>query len=122
MGSYNWLDFPAHCPACRTIATVRAQTHVASDYGAGDEDGRFHDRTYRLGIPMAWLPPSHRKYDTWREKCDSSHTSPPQEACYSSCLSCNAELCAVVEFDNRIAAVRIVHLSLEADWPEGYWR
>ena len=55
MAALNWISLEGTCPKCRSVATIRCQTHVAADYG-GDATGRFHGRTYHLSERMAWWP------------------------------------------------------------------
>jgi len=40
MGAFNWILIEARCPSCHRVSSLKAQTHVASDYD-GDETGRF---------------------------------------------------------------------------------
>ena len=122
MAAYNWIHFEATCPSCHQGARVRCQTHIASDYG-GDETGRFFDREYQLGDKMAWWPEGHKHFRDWREEWsgDGRNLPPNQaiEACYADCERCTTNLCAVILFEN-LRPVQITHLTLAADWPEGY--
>lgn len=115
MGAFNWIEFQGRCPSCATNTTIRAQTHVASDYG-GDATGRFHDRTYRLGETMAWWPREDQRFDRWREVYEDAI-----EACYSNCSACNAELCAVIRFQDR-SPIEVRALTTEENWPPSFPR
>ena len=123
MSAYNWLMVEAKCPACERESMIRAQTHVASDYG-GDETGRFHDREYRIGDDMRWLPASDPRYTSWRvngrvQPVPDDDTD--EEACYGTCPSCGAHLVAVVRF-RRTRIERVIDIRKEEDWPAGYWK
>src|SRR5262245_13629515 len=117
MSAYNWITIDVRCPQCADRARIRCQTHVASDY-AGDHSGRFHDRDYTLGEPMAWWPPDHPQFESWRKHGDAVVD---EEACYSSCSACKADLCVVIRFRDLIPEA-VISISPEADWPEGYSR
>lgn len=120
MSAYNWIDIEAACPACEARATIRAQTHIASDY-AGDAAGRFHDRTYRVGEHMAWFLPPDKRSSRWSDRADPIHLPRVREACYASCQSCEADLCAVIEFQNLVPTI-VVTITREEAWPNGYLR
>ncbi|WP_157603835.1 hypothetical protein [Rhizobacter sp. Root1221] len=120
MSAFNWIEAPCICPACRTSAMLRAQTHVAASF-QGNGQGRFSGRTYRLNESLAWWPPTDPRYLSWQEGCDPAHRPLIEEACYAECLSCHAELCAILEF-NDLKAVRIIQASVEPEWPAGYQR
>ena len=119
MSAFNWIVIEATCPSCRRVSSLRAQTHVASDY-SGDASGRFHDRQYRLGESMAWWPTSDPRYVGWR-----ANAAPVQgigsasEACYTDCLSCGAKLYAVIEFES-LTPKRVADIGVEQEWPKGY--
>jgi hypothetical protein len=123
MAAFNWILLEQECPACHTVALIRCQTHVASDFG-GDERGRFCDREYRLGQPMHWWPPSHPRFMEWRHGGDAGvATRLPremaEEACYGTCAGCGADLFAVVRFRDAVP-VEVRQLGLEENWPAGY--
>ncbi|MEK8033810.1 hypothetical protein AACH06_23550 [Ideonella sp. DXS29W] len=120
MGAFNIIEAPCICPACQAEAVISAQAHVAASF-LGDESGRFSGRTYRLSERMAWWPEMDAKHGAWPEGGDPSQRPLIREACYAKCTRCHAALCAVVEFQD-LAAVRLVQVSLEADWPAGYLR
>ena len=120
MSAYNWIELTGMCPACQSSQNLRAQTHVASSF-SGDERGRFSNRSYRLGEAMAWWLPNDSRYPDWFKSCDPAHMSPVQEACYSECVGCRAELCVVVEFDGP-TPIRAVAVTPASQWPEGYSR
>jgi len=111
VGAYNWIAVDAQCPACGALARIRCQTHVASDYG-GDSTGRFHDREYALGQKMAWWPPGHERFESELAN---------EEACYSECGSCGADLCVVIRF-RELVPEAVVSITREEDWPGGYSR
>ena len=114
MGTYNWVNLEGACPACGIEARIRVQTHIASY-------GRFHDRSYGLDARMAWWPQGDRRFDGWTERADPGHLPAIREACYSECQSCKAELCVVLEFQD-LRPTRVLRISLESDWPDGYFR
>jgi hypothetical protein len=121
VAAFNWIAFEGECPACGRLGPIRCQTHVASDYG-GDRTGRFHDRLYRLGEPMAWWPRDHAAYARWREASEPGQPADQAlEACYAACAACGADLYVVLRFE-EIAAVEVVEFGLEAGWPSGYRR
>jgi hypothetical protein len=120
MGAFNWVTFESTCPACGTKTRIRAQTHIAASYD-GDSSGRFHDRPYGLDVVMAWWRRGDRRFDSWTDSADPGHLPSIREACYSDCQDCKADLCAVLEFQD-LRATRVVLISLEAAWPEGYLR
>ena len=69
MAAFNYLVLEVNCPACGQLTTLRAQTHMASDYD-GDERGRFMNREYRLGERMWWFSegsPDYRNRSAPRE-------------------------------------------------------
>ncbi|HVK75724.1 MAG TPA: hypothetical protein VM734_20480 [Kofleriaceae bacterium] len=120
MGAFNWINVEARCPFCRDVVRLRCQTHVASDH-AGDATGRFHDRDYELGQPMAWWPREHERFDAWRGGRWRAEERAPgfdQEACYATC-TCGAELYVVVRFRENVPE-RVVAVGKEADWPDEY--
>ena len=124
MSAYNWISFDSDCPVCQRDTTIKAQTHVASDYD-GDDSGRFHDRLYRLGETMRWWPEQHPRFSEWKNEGFPNRSERRgdecEEACYARCEACGAKLCAVIEF-RRMSPVRILKLGLEDDWPDGYLR
>ena len=120
MGAFNWIDVEATCPACGRAAVLRTQTHIASDYD-GDADGRFHDRTYRVGDRMAWFEPPDPRSSRWSECADPGRLPNVHEACYAHCVACRAEICVVLAFD-RTRAVSVVAVATEAAWVPGYLR
>ena len=94
----------ATCPACAKDVELRVQTHVASSY-SGDASGRFFDRDYRLGQPMAWWPVGDARRAEWREteRAVFDDASSAEEACYASCSACDAELCVVARWVSALA-------------------
>ena len=120
MSAFNWIEASCICPACKSLAILRAQTHIAASY-QGNEQGRFSGKTYRLNESLAWWPPADPRYPSWQEDCDLAHRPLIEEACYAECLSCHAELCAVLEFKD-LRAVRVVQASVASEWPIGYLR
>lgn len=100
MGSYNWIDFEAHCPSCKQDSKIEAQCHAASSYDGVGDVKHFHNKHYRFGDPMAWYPRNHKLWSTWAEPAGNYTASEHGivERCYSTCLSCKADLIAVIEF------------------------
>lgn len=117
MAAFNWVELEHECPACRSKALLRAQTHVASSFSGTTH--RFMDRTYRLDERFAWWPADDRRYALWKQNADAAHTPLVREACHATCLGCNADLCVVLEFE-ELAAVRVLGVSLESQWPRSY--
>ncbi len=120
MAAFNWIIAQATCPACGKLSTLRCQTHVASDY-AGREGGRFHDREYVLGQPMAWWPRDHARWGLWQVggRHGVIETDFEEEACHAECGSCSEPLFAVIRFHETVA-VRVLEVGRAAHWPEGY--
>lgn len=119
MAAYNWIAVSIECPACRSTAEVRCQTHVASDYD-GDEQGRFFDHVYRLGDTMKWWPRSDTRFRRWRAdglRQPSNDPSTDEEACCASCALCKAALYVVVRFEET-RPVGVVSVGLARDWPK----
>ena len=121
MGAFNWIIVEETCPVCRQRSTIRCQTHIASDFD-GDTRGLFHDREYHLGDRMLWWPRGDARFQGWRVGGRMENSIPPdsdEEACYSNCTNCGAELCVVVNFLRAIPR-RVVLVAREEDWPPGY--
>jgi hypothetical protein len=120
MSAYNWIEIEDYCPSCKKKSLIKCQTHFCSEYD-GDDSGRFHDRTYKLGDRMAWWPISDKRFSGWRESnlgdnygCDAS-----SECCCSECMSCGAELFVVIDFV-ECSPSKVLNMGLEIDWPEEY--
>lgn len=122
MSAYNWIEIEGRCPSCSKNVAIKCQTHFCSDYD-GDETGRFHDRTYKLGDTMAWWPKGFPKYSEWIESNSNAEYGydVSAECCYSECLNCDAELFVVIRFD-EFAPLEVLKLGLEANWPEEYFK
>jgi len=120
MSAYNWIKVEAECPKCGALATLRCQTHVASDYN-GDVRGRFHDREYQLGERMSWWDESDPRYSEWRVQGRDGLEDPEsdEEACYATCGSCGGALCAVIRF-RQVVPERLLFVTPEENWPKGY--
>jgi hypothetical protein len=124
VGAANDILIDNVCPICGRLAKIRCQTHVATSY-AGDNRGRFCLEEYRLGEQMRWWAPDHPEFLHWRERdrCidpdDDPHVA--EEACYSHCLSCRADLVVVVRYRDLVP-VEILGISPETEWPTGYYR
>lgn len=126
MSAFNWILIDSACPICTTTSAIRCQTHIASDYG-GDERGRFHDREYHLGEPMLWWPRHDARFPGWRVDgrktgmASSLTTSIDEEACYSCCTNCGADLCVVLEFHENVPT-KVLQITRQEDWPDEYFR
>jgi hypothetical protein len=122
LGAYNRIDIDATCPACTKHTVVRCQTHVASSF-AGDGTGRFCHREYRVGQTMAWWPRDHADHDSWSKDSRGvgDDWSCVDEACYSTCQSCAAELCVVIRF-RELVIEAVMSVSRDEDWPESHPR
>ena len=121
MAAFNWIVVEATCPACGSQATLRCQTHVASDF-AGDGSRRFHDREYRVGDSMAWWPSSDSRFPQWRANRTSNPRVDPnvdEEACHATCNQCAAPLFVILRFYG-VKPDGIVAVGREDDWPAGY--
>ncbi|NMO17020.1 hypothetical protein HPC49_14435 [Pyxidicoccus fallax] len=124
VAAYNWVVFQATCPVCGRAARMRAQAHVASSFD-GDERGRFAHREYAVGQPFHWWPESHRAFSAWRDADvvtpDLGDPDSVEEACYTECSECQAELYAVVAFRVNVP-VSIKEVGPESAWPVRYPR
>jgi hypothetical protein len=119
MAASNVIAFEHHCPACGRSAPIRARSHIAAAF-AGDEAGRFCDRTYGIGDLMAWFPPGDVRHSAWAAGGRALAGS-VQEACRATCGRCGAVLCAVIRY-RALRVVEVSQLSLEEDWPRGFPR
>jgi hypothetical protein len=123
MSAFNWITLEASCPVCATSSRIRCQTHVASAY-SGDSEGRFHDREYELGQPMAWWPREDKRFDSWRadrRRTQETASNFDEEACYANCSTCNAALFVVIRFHENVPE-RMLAIGREAEWPVEYLR
>ncbi len=123
MSAFNYVLVEGVCPVCDHRAQVRCQTHVASDYD-GNQAGRFHGREYSLGEAMRWWDDSDARYPGWRvdgreTRAAGAEAEYIEEACYATCLSCGAALCAVLRF-RKLVPECLLQLTNEEDWPSGY--
>lgn len=120
MSAYNWIEIKDRCPSCKVKSVIKCQTHFCSDYG-GDDTGRFHDRTYKLGDTMAWWSILHPRYSAWRESnsLNKHEYGDSSECCYGECLSCCTELFVVISFD-ECSPSNILNIGLESEWPNEY--
>lgn len=127
MSAYNWIEFEGVCPNCGQNSKIRSQTHMCSDFD-GDDTGRFHDRTYKLGEQMAWWPESDERFSYWKEDNRSLDFNGEEgtytyddsfECCYSECLKCGSDLYVIIKFV-KCAPVNVSELGLESKWPVGY--
>lgn len=114
MAAYNYVVFDETCPACGIRATLRAQTHIASDY-EGDKTGRFMENEHKLGERMRWFARDSQDYDTWATWGWLLGTEEVREVCPANCMACGAKLYAVLEFVD-VAPVRVREVGMESDW------
>lgn len=76
---------------------------------------------------MAWWSSDDRRFDSWKcgqSKVESKSVGAPdeeEECCYSSCLSCDAPLFAVILFKSCVP-IEVLTIGPENDWPNGYFR
>lgn len=118
MSAYNWIDINRNCPSCHSDAHIKCQAHYFSDY-SGDDSGRFHDRNYRLGQAMSWWNQSDPKYLSFLEgesNPDGMKVNRLIECCYSTCMSCDADLYVAIAFLVNTPE-KILDVGLIADWP-----
>jgi hypothetical protein len=124
MAAFNWINHRADCPGCARHSLIRCQTLVAASFD-GDTTGRFCDRTYEVGKPMAWWSPDDPRFGSWRVngRRDETYDSPDtdEEACYANCEACGAELFVVIRF-RPVIPISVVRLGLVADWPSEYFQ
>lgn len=123
MSAYNWIETKINCPACHSDACIKCQVKYFSDY-SGDDSGRFHDRKYHLGQAMSWWNRSDPKYLSFLEEestPDGMKIDRLIECCYSTCMSCGADLYVLIEFSFNMPE-KILDLGLLADWPSEYPR
>jgi len=99
MAAFNYILFEATCPSCGQRATIRAQTHIASDYD-GDERGRFMNHEYRVGEAMWWFMPTHPDYETW--KTWGGEGSRVSEECFATCTHCSARSRVTIDFEDTV--------------------
>lgn len=124
MGAFNWIELEDVCPHCDEVSKIRVQTHMVSDY-AGDEKGRFHDSTYKIGEKMRWWTNDDPSYKDWKDEnaIDNllNNEDTGIECCYADCLRCAAELYLIIRF---VACVptKVLKIGEERDWPESYLR
>lgn len=90
MGAFNWFTVKETCPRCLVSSELTFQLYVASSY-AGDNTGRFHDRTYQLGDTLAWWSRDDKRFADWTGGL-SSHSGCVTDVCYGKCPSCNSDL------------------------------
>lgn len=117
MGAFNFIRIESQCPACKNESEILCQTHIASDYDGNSEVGRFHDHEYKLGQKMPWFEDD---YESWYSHNDwKVSDSVAREACISSCLSCNAEIYVLIEFQD-ITPKKVVSIGLEHEMPKQF--
>jgi len=83
---------------------------------------RFLHNEYRLGEPMQWWAKDHPWYSEWRiqsRKSEEPDVAFNEEACYSTCTACGAELCVVIRFHECVPE-EVLQISRQKDWPAGY--
>lgn len=125
MSAFNWIEFRAKCPVCNhEDKTLKSQTHVASSYD-GDDNERFHDHVYTIGQKMRWFSEPDNRFADWKQGNYIKQNLLPDnkdiECCYTTCTYCNAQLYAVVEFENCIP-FRITQIGLEENWPKEFYK
>ncbi len=122
MSAYNWIKFNNVCPACNESSELKSQTHVASDFGG--KNARFCHKEYEIGDKMDWWPNQHPDYKDWKEgnliKAENTTDNGTVECCYTECLNCNAELYAIVQFEELIIS-HVKEVGLESKYPNAYY-
>lgn len=121
LGALNWITVSGRCPSCAMETKMQCQTHLASSY-EGDEIGSFHGANYSLGSRLRWWPRDDPRWHLWSEGAVPVQVSGRlcfDEACTADCMTCGAELCVVIRFENLVAReVRLI--CLEQDWPSEF--
>jgi hypothetical protein len=110
MGAYNNLMLTDRYPRCGMVAELTLQLHAAASFES-DDNGRFHDRSYRLGDQLEWWPESDPRFDSWHEDPAVSDRGDGtfEEAVFGDCSICNmAVVGATVYRGLRIQAVRSI--------------
>lgn len=122
MAAFNWILVSVRCPACGAGTRLRAQTHVASDYG-GDSRGRFHDKEYELGNVMDWWSQDDPNWRSWKVdgRTGLSEAEFDEEACRATCPACGMSLYVVIRFQKAMP-ITIIATGVETEWPDGYVR
>ena len=114
MGAFNYIKIHGKCPSCETDSIILCQTHIASDYDGNLEVGRFHDHTYELGEKMPWFEDDP---DTWFAVDEYKvGKNEAKEACYSTCLSCGADIYAIIYFKNA-TPTKVLEIGLRENMP-----
>lgn len=73
---------------------------------------------------MRWWGEEDSNYQSWRvlgRKDAQLESHFAEEACYSECLLCGAELYVVLRFENVIP-ICVLGLGPKEDWPHEYWK
>lgn len=119
MGAFNNIVITGYCPFCEVDKEIECQTHVASSFD-GDETGRFCQRSYKLGEPMAWWKNENKMFNSWRNGNYLKGNELPKnidfESCYSTCVSCKGKLYVIVMFIDLIPRV-VIDIGIEEHWP-----
>ena len=95
---------------------------MCSDYD-GDDSGRYHDRTYKLGDAMSWWLITDRRYPDWRQSNAKNDQGGDafNECCYSTCSNCEGDLYVIIRFQECVP-VEVLEIGLENKWPERYFK
>jgi hypothetical protein len=124
MGAFNWIVLTDKCPNCKKIAKIKCQTHVASSFD-GDSTGAFRNREYEIGDIMRWWSKEDARFNEWRVNGKKVNNRPETkddfECCYAICSNCDAELYALIRFEEN-KPVELLDVGLEESWPEEYYK
>jgi hypothetical protein len=120
MGAYNWLRFSDVCPDCGERTAIVAQLKYASSY-SGDDKGRYHDRSYKVGDKLAWFDLQDSRYKDPNHSGVVDQDDPGRilECTYADCDSCRAKLFAIVAI-SEFRVVEVIRIGLEKDEPRGF--
>jgi len=70
---------------------------------------------------MAWWARGDRRFDNWPAESQNGGVESVfnEEACYSTCENCNAELFVIIRFRENVPE-QVVAIGREEDWPPGF--
>jgi len=120
MAAFNWIDANATCPVCGEDCSIRIQLHIAASFNSSG-DGRFCNKTYRVGDRLEWWSEDHPDFASWfsRGLDFEDGQNSVRECCYAEYGSHDDRLYVVVEVSNLTIA-KLIELGPEDDWPSSY--
>jgi hypothetical protein len=120
MAAFNWIELESTCPVCSEATIIRAQSHVAASFES-DEQGRFCQRTYKLGDKMRWWPRGNNDYDKWMigGKKEIEDPDSVRECCYATCVAHADRLYVVLAIADLVVR-GVLEIGPEEKWPASY--